>query len=132
MDIFGLLINTLEQVWYLIPISFAISILKSRWFKGVFGEFLVNRLLLQLPGSDYTLLKDVTLPAQDGTTQIDHIVVSKFGIFVVETKNMKGWIFGSAHQKLWTQKIYRHFINFPKSSSPKLQAHHNDRVANRL
>lgn len=40
------------------------------------------------------------------------LVVSKYGIFVVETKNMKGWIFGLARQKLWTQKIYRHSSKF--------------------
>nr|WP_239032823.1 NERD domain-containing protein [Vibrio sp. MMG023] len=89
-----------------------VSVFKSRWLKGVFGEFLVNRLLSKLPESDYTLIKDVTLPTSDGTTQVDHIVVSKYGIFVVETKNMKGWIFGSARQKQWTQKIYRYSSKF--------------------
>ncbi|WP_161785782.1 nuclease-related domain-containing protein, partial [Vibrio vulnificus] len=112
MDIFGLLSEALAQVWYLIPLLFVISLFKSRWFKGVFGEFLVNKLLSQLPTSDYTLVKDVTLPTEDGTTQIDHIVVSKFGVFVIETKNMKGWIFGSKEQKQWTQKIYRHSSKF--------------------
>ena len=72
----------------------------------------MNRLLSKLPESDYKLIKDVTLPTSDGTTQVDHIVVSKYGIFVVETKNMKGWIFGSARQKQWTQKIYRHSSKF--------------------
>nr|WP_206770572.1 NERD domain-containing protein [Vibrio harveyi] len=89
-----------------------VSVFKSRWLKGVFGEFLVNRLLSKLPESDYTLIKDVTLPTGDGTTQVNHIVVSKYGIFVVETKNMKGWIFGSARQRQWTQKIYRHSSKF--------------------
>jgi ribosomal protein L37AE/L43A len=48
----------------------------------------------------------------DGTTQIDHIIVSPYGIFVVDTKNMKGWIFGSERQKMWTQQIYRHKTKF--------------------
>ncbi len=112
MDILGLLSGVLAQVWYVIPLLLAVSIFKSRWFKGVFGEFLVNKLLSQLPASHYTLMKDVTLPTEEGTTQIDHIVVSKFGLFVVETKNMKGWIFGSKSQKQWTQKIYRHTSKF--------------------
>ncbi|WP_114764537.1 nuclease-related domain-containing protein [Vibrio rhodolitus] len=112
MNIFEVFFNALEQVWYLVPLLLIVSVFKSRWFKGVFGEFLVNRLLSKLPESDYTLIKDVTLPTSDGTTQVDHIVVSRFGIFVVETKNMKGWIFGSAHQKQWTQKIYRHSSKF--------------------
>ncbi|HIF9127918.1 TPA: NERD domain-containing protein [Photobacterium damselae] len=112
MNIFEVFINILEQVWYLLPLLLIVSVFKSRWLKGIFGEFLVNRLLSKLPESDYTLIKDVTLPTSDGTTQVDHIVVSKYGIFVVETKNMKGWIFGSTRQKLWTQKIYRHSSKF--------------------
>ncbi|EGR0130598.1 nuclease, partial [Vibrio vulnificus] len=112
MDIFEILIGALTQVWYIIPLLIVVSIFKSRWFKGVFGEFLVNKLLSQLPDSDYTLVRNVTLPTDDGTTQIDHIVVSRFGIFVVETKNMKGWIFGSKSQKQWTQKVYRHSSKF--------------------
>ena len=112
MNILDAFFNVLEQFWYLVPLLLVTSIFKSRWLKGVFGEFLVNRLLSKLPQSDYTLIKDVTLPTKDGTTQVDHIVVSKFGIFVVETKNMKGWIFGSVRQKHWTQKIYRHSSKF--------------------
>ncbi|HCZ9047674.1 TPA: NERD domain-containing protein [Vibrio alginolyticus] len=112
MNIFEAFLNVLAQVWYLVPLLLIVSVFKSRWLKGVFGEFLVNRLLSKLPESDYTLIKDVTLPTNDGTTQVDHIVVSRYGIFVVETKNMKGWIFGSARQKQWTQKIYRHSSKF--------------------
>ncbi|ELB2283210.1 NERD domain-containing protein [Vibrio alginolyticus] len=112
MNIFEAFLNVLAKVWYLVPLLLIVSVFKSRWLKGVFGEFLVNRLLSKLPESDYTLIKDVTLPTNDGTTQVDHIVVSRYGIFVVETKNMKGWIFGSARQKQWTQKIYRHSSKF--------------------
>ena len=53
----------------------------------------------------------MTLPIEDGTTQIDHIIVSQYEIFVIETKNMKGWIFGDEHKKTWTQKIYKHSNN---------------------
>ena len=62
MDILGLLSGFFAQVWYIIPLLLFVSIFKSRWFKGMFGEFLVNRLLSQLPESDYTLVKDITLP----------------------------------------------------------------------
>lgn len=62
---------------------------------------------IRLDKSIYTALKDITIKMNNGTTtQIDHILVSKFGIFVIETKNMKGWIFGSKEQKQWTQSIY--------------------------
>jgi len=89
------------------------ALVKLPWFKGACGEFLVNLLLkIFLPKEKYHLIKDITLPTEGGTTQIDHIVVSKYGVFVIETKNMKGWIFGSANQKYWTQKIYKHSSKF--------------------
>jgi hypothetical protein len=40
------------------------------------------------------------------TTQIDHVVVSNYGIFVIETKNYKGWILGKEKDEYWTQNIY--------------------------
>ena len=96
-------------LWYLIPIVILAAILKSPWFKGLVGESMVNiSAKLMLNKDDYHLIKNVTLPTEDGTTQIDHIIVSKYGIFVVETKNMKGWIFGSPNQPTWTRKIYQH------------------------
>ena len=67
MDILGLLSGALVQVWYIIPLLLIVSVFKSRWFKGLFGEYLVNRLLSQLSESDYTLIKDVTLPTEDGS-----------------------------------------------------------------
>jgi predicted RNA-binding Zn-ribbon protein involved in translation (DUF1610 family) len=86
---------------------------KSPFGKGLIGEFLVNLAIsLRLDKSTYHLFKNVTIPTQNGTTQIDHIIVSKYGIFVIETKNMKGWIFGGKNQKIWTQKIYKYTNKF--------------------
>jgi predicted RNA-binding Zn-ribbon protein involved in translation (DUF1610 family) len=113
MDFTPIIINALSVYWYFIPLFLLLVVLKSAWFKGVLGEFLVNFLLKTfLPKDQYTLIKNVTLPTDDGTTQIDHIVVSKFGVFVIETKNMKGWIFGNAKQKQWTQKIFKYTGKF--------------------
>ena len=103
----------ISAAWYLIPIFIFAVIIKSAWFKGVLGEWQVNLLIkFFLDKNDYHLIKNVTLPTDDGTTQIDHIIVSKYGIFVVETKNMKGWIFGNENQKQWTQQIYKHKSKF--------------------
>lgn len=113
MDSASVVYQIIGNIWYLIPIAILIAILKSPWFKGVFGEFVVNLSAnLMLDKDEYHLVKNVTLPTENGTTQIDHIIVSKYGIFVVETKNMKGWIFGSANQKTWTQQIYKHKNKF--------------------
>jgi len=77
--------------------------------KGRIGEKYVSKGLIKyLDVAKYTIINDVTLPLEDGgTTQIDHILVSNFGVFVIETKNMNGWIFGSEHQAKWTQTIHR-------------------------
>ena len=91
----------------------AISISRTPWFKGVLGEFWVNiSLSRRLDEQEYQLLKNLTLPTRDGTTQIDHVVISRFGIFVIETKNMSGWIFGGENQARWTQVIYRKKTKF--------------------
>lgn len=77
--------------------------------KGKIGELIVNTTnALVLDKEVYLPVKDVTLQLSDGsTTQIDHILVSQYGIFIIETKNMKGWIFGGEHQKEWTQQIFK-------------------------
>jgi len=113
MDLSPIITQIVGALWYLIPIAILAGIVKSPWFKGVAGEFIVNlSAKLLLDKKKYHLIKNVTLPTEDGSTQIDHIIVSEFGVFVVETKNMKGWIFGSPNQKTWTQKIYKHSSKF--------------------
>ena len=113
MDLSIYLNMIFSAAWYLIPIFIFAVIIKSAWFKGVLGEWQVNLLIKFFLGKDnYHLIKNVTLLTDDGTTQIDHIIVSKYGIFVVETKNMKGWIFGSQNQKQWTQQIFKHKSKF--------------------
>jgi len=76
--------------------------------KGKRGEKLVaGRLRNGLP-NEYKILNDIYLPLPDGTTtQIDHVVVSQYGVFVVETKTYSGWIFGDGKCKEWMQSIYR-------------------------
>jgi len=59
------------------------------------------------PSNTFHLLNNVTLPIANGTTQIDHVLVSTRGIFVIETKHYSGWIFGSANSRNWTQVIYK-------------------------
>jgi len=72
--------------------------------KGARGERKVHNALTEvIAGPDYKVFSDLILPTARGTTQIDHLIISRFGIFVIETKNMSGWIFGSADQRKWTQ-----------------------------
>jgi hypothetical protein len=77
------------------------------------GEALVCReLQANFFGPDYHLLNHITLKLKDGTTQIDHILVSRFGVFVIETKDYKGWIFANAKHATWTQVLYRWKFKF--------------------
>lgn len=82
--------------------------LRPRRPKGLRGERMVAARLRDLDPSRYRAFHDLYLPRPDGSglTQVDHLVVSRFGIFVIETKYLDGWIFGSARQKMWTQSLY--------------------------
>ena len=74
--------------------------------KGHLGEYQIQKILQQL-GPDYIIYGDIYVKKDEEFTQLDHIVLSKFGIFVIETKNYQGWIFGNDNQKFWTQVIYK-------------------------
>lgn len=105
MDIIGMLI------WVILLVAFAV------WFKlklpqwiGKNGERFVNRKLRELDPTKYKVLDDLLLPSSGNTktTQIDHVVVSNYGIFCIETKAHKGWIFGNANDQYWRQIIYKY------------------------
>lgn len=113
MDYFLQISDSLKVFWWFVPIVLIVGFCQSPWFKGLLGEFLVKfAAKLRLPEDTYHRVHNVTLPTPDGTTQIDHIFVSRFGIFVVETKYMKGWIFGGEKQSQWTQKLYKKSYKF--------------------
>lgn len=77
------------------------------------GEALLSSVALTNFGPpDYHLLNHVTLQMSDGTTQVDHILVSRFGVFVIETKHYKGWIFADASRAQWTQVLFNGTFKF--------------------
>lgn len=77
------------------------------------GEALLSRAMLKAFGPpDYHLMNHVTLEMNDGTTQVDHILVSRFGVFVIETKDYKGWIFANANHATWTQVLFKWKFRF--------------------
>lgn len=80
--------------------------------KGYIGEKRVNKILHKL-GDGYYIYDDLYVTKDDSTTsQIDHVVLCKYGVFVIETKNYVGWIFGTEQQKNWTQVIYKNKSRF--------------------
>ncbi|MBM7618521.1 hypothetical protein JOC95_000363 [Bacillus tianshenii] len=83
--------------------------LKTKYpiIKGAIGEWYVNKELSKL-GPMYKVYHDLYIPNEEGgTSQVDHVVTSPFGIFVIETKHYDGWIFGKENQRHWTQVIYK-------------------------
>ncbi|GGH51907.1 DNA-binding protein [Comamonas phosphati] len=89
------------------------GVLRSPRFKGWLGERAVqNTIRAKLDPLVYVDLHNVTLPTRDGSTQIDHVLFSPYGVFVLETKNFKGWIFGSERQAQWTQQIFKRRTRF--------------------
>ena len=71
---------------------------------GDIGELQLSSVLKSLPDC-YHVIDNVLLRTRKGSTQLDHIVVSPFGVFVIETKNYKGMIFGDMEGIVWTQVL---------------------------
>lgn len=113
LDVAAILAPAIEALRWLLPVIIMATALKTRWVKGWLGELLVRLFAhWMLDKRVYRKLHNVTLDTVDGTTQIDHVFISPFGIFVLETKNMRGWIFGGEKQAQWTQKIYKRTFKF--------------------
>lgn len=92
-----------------IVVFFAVVIfikLKMPVWKGKYSEKLVNNKIQELP-EEYVVFNDLLFESNGYSTQIDHIVVSPYGVFVIETKGYKGWILGRENGEYWTQTIYK-------------------------
>lgn len=92
-------------------------------FNGWLGEKVTQAgLWCHLDERVYRRFHDVIVPARSGTTQIDHVLVSVYGIFVIETKNYEGWIFGDEHSPQWTVS---HFGTKFRFQNPLRQNYHH-------
>ena len=100
--------------WYWItPLVLLLIYLASPRFRGDVAETRTRRILAAgLEKSRYTVLNDVTIPSGGGTVHIDHIVVSKYGIFVIESQYAQGWVSGGEFQEQWKQYHLRHNTHF--------------------
>jgi hypothetical protein len=85
---------------------------RSNRYQNEGEELLASAVRKYFPSPDYHLLNHVTLSLRDGSTQVDHILVSRFGVFVIETKHFSGWIFANAKQANWTQVLFKRKSSF--------------------
>jgi Nuclease-related domain len=95
-----------------LAIGFALGKYRTRVFQNRGEAKLSGALKMRFLPPDFHLLNHLTIPLPDGTTQIDHVLVSRFGIFVIETKDYTGWIFAGARDRQWTQVLYRSKFRF--------------------
>lgn len=93
-------------IWIVLLALVVFIKIKMPAWKGKFSENLVNGEISELP-SEYTVFNDLLFESNGRSTQIDHVVVSSYGIFVIETKGYNGWIFGGENSEYWTQTIYK-------------------------
>ncbi len=68
----------------------------------------VGRLLsAMLESNRYTVINDMTIPSNGGTVKVDHVVISKFGVFVIKSVFARGWISGGEFQDRWKQHRFK-------------------------
>ena len=103
--VFAVLLIVVAGLWVIFKVK----------IKGKSGEASVSILLKMLDKEKYQTVNNVILESSGGTTkttQIDHVVVSVYGIFCIETKNYKGKVYGSENAQQWSQYINGHEYKF--------------------
>ena len=98
----------------IIVVLFVLLIILMRLIpsKGAIGEKRVARILEKLPEGKYSVINNLLLNNSGYTSQVDHVVVSVYGIFVIETKTYQGTISGGENSEQWTQNIYGNKYEF--------------------
>jgi len=94
---------------------------------GAYGEYLTQYLFNSVRFKGYyKTLQNIYVPYKDSTSEIDVLVVHKKGIYVIESKNYSGWIFGSENQQQWTQILNKNtkekFYNPVKQNKTHIKA----------
>jgi hypothetical protein len=101
---------------WIVPLVLLIVFIASPRFRGDIAETRVRRILATgLEKNRYTIFNSLVVPAGGGTIKIDHVVVSKFGIFVIESQLARGWVSGGEFQDRWKQY---HLSRFTRLDNP--------------
>ena len=104
--------STLLYIFIALAAGFVVGRYRASEFQNR-GEALLSRVVrTNFASPEYHLMNHITLQMKDGTTQVDHILVSRFGVFVIETKDYKGWIFAKPKQANWTQVLFKRMFKF--------------------
>lgn len=115
-------------IWYVaivLPILILATIVTiwGNQITGKAGEHWASEELRKLPQSEYRLLNDLVLKDSTGLHQIDHVVVSVYGIYVVEAKNYTGTIYGDSKYSEWFMYLGKNKRKNPFAFAAELRAH---------
>ena len=69
------------------------------------GEKRVSSFLEDLDCEEYRVFNDLLIRDGRYTTQVDHVIISRYGVFVLETKNVHGNVYGSGNAEFWKQYL---------------------------
>ena len=82
------------------------SYLSVLFNKGTNGEYKLYQNLKFFETMECKFLFNLYIPRENGkTSEIDLIMLHQKGLFVFESKNYSGWIFGNENNKKWTQTL---------------------------
>ena len=99
--------------YILIIVAVTYFSLRSTSVCGKIGEAGCAAILNMLPKDKYIVINDLLIKNSHGSTsQVDHVVLSIYGIFVIETKNYSGRIYGNDKAENWIKNVYGHKYSF--------------------
>jgi len=104
-----------NPLFWIVIIAGILCCLFYKEIVGKTGEYWTKKELKKL-GKEYLIINDLMIRTEDKKThQIDHVVISKYGIFVIETKQYDGYITGNDYDKKWCMKAEKNklYINNP-------------------
>ena len=108
MDEFNRMLLSSPLYWIALILSLVaifVCIIYGNKILGWFGEKWTKDEIKKLPTDRYKILNDIMIMLNCKTYQIDHIIVSCYGIFVIETKQYNGLITGNKYDKYWVRHI---------------------------
>lgn len=83
-----------------------VSLFKYLTDSGCFGEALIFFELEKFPHYS-KIMTNLYIPTENGTTEIDILYITSHGLYVIESKNYSGWIFGDERSRNWTAILYK-------------------------
>ena len=80
-----------------------ISAIFYKQIVGWFGEYWTKKALNKLSKDNYKIINNLFISVNGITHQIDHVIISQYGIFSIETKQYNGYITGNKYDKNWVR-----------------------------